>query len=322
MSVYDVPEGWIIEYPEIAKIADQQMHIFWPWDEPAVENDTQDLRVHMSEADRYGLIEVLKLFTIYELRVGSDYWINRVARIFQRPEFQRLATMASCVEFNSHAPFYNRINEILYLDNEEFYSEWKHQEALSARMEFISQAVADPDDAKSIAAFSFIEGAVLYSNFAYIKHFQAQKYRKNLAKNVCRGVDLSVGDENLHSVAGAAIFNILCNENPGTRNVLRNDIYKMAQTVLEHEQAILDIVFEHKPTGITKESLLEFVKHRINLCLEQLGYGALYEVKDTTVQEWFYENINAYKLHDFFTGSGSEYTLKWKKGGFAKVWLK
>lgn len=322
MSVYDVPEGWVTGYPQIAKIADQQMHIFWPWDEPAVDNDIQDLRVHMAEGDKHGLIEVLKLFTLYEMRVGSDYWINRIAKRFQRPEFQRLATIASCVEFNSHAPFYNRINEILYLDNEDFYSEWKHQEALSSRMQFIAKAVSDEDDARSIAAFSFIEGSVLYSSFAYIKHFQAQKYRKNLVKNTCRGVDLSVGDENLHAVAGAAIFNILCDEIPNKREQLSEDIYTMAATVLDHEKAIIDIVFQHNPTGITKESLVEFVKHRINLCLEQLGYEPLYTVTDTEVQEWFYENINAYKLHDFFTGSGSEYTLKWKKEGFESVWQK
>lgn len=320
-DVYKVPEGWVIKYPEIAKMAAQQMHTFWPWDEPAVENDTQDLMVHMSEGDRHGIIETLKLFTLYEMRVGSDYWTNRIGKTFQRPEFQQMSTMFAATEFNSHAPFYNRINEILYLDNEEFYSEWKHQENLSERMNFIGKAIADKDDARSIAAFSFVEGSVLYSSFAFIKHFQAPQYGKNLIKNCVRGVDLSIGDEHLHSIGGAATFNIICAEVLGTRERLQDDVLKMAQTVIDHEFAIIDIIFAKGIVGLTKEQMKSFVKHRVNVCLEQLGYDHRFEVEDTTIEKWFYSNINAVKMHDFFLGAGSEYTLDWKKEGFKSVWL-
>lgn len=319
-DIYKVPEGWVIKYPEIAKMAAQQMHTFWPWDEPAVESDTQDLMVHMAEGDRHGIIQTLKLFTLYEMRVGSDYWTNRIGKTFQRPEFQQMSTMFAATEFNSHAPFYNRINEILYLDNEEFYSEWKHQEDLSARMKFIGEAVSDKDDARSVAAFTFIEGAVLYASFAYIKHFQAPQYGKNLIKNCVRGADLSIADEHLHSVGGAATFNIICNEVPGTRARLHEDILKMANVVIDHEFAIIDIIFEKGVIGLTKEQMKSFVKHRVNVCLEQLGYEDRFEVEDTTIEKWFYANINAIKMHDFFLGAGSEYTLDWKKEGFKSVW--
>lgn len=319
-NVYSIPEGWVIEYPEIAKMAEQQMHTFWPWDEPAVDNDVQDLMVNMSDGDKHGLIETLKLFTLYEMRVGSDYWTNRIGKKFQRPEFQQMSTMFAATEFNSHAPFYNRINEVLYLDNEEFYGEWKHQKNLSERMKFIGQAVSDQDDARSIAAFSFIEGGVLYSSFAYIKHFQAQQYGKNLIKNIVRGVDLSVADEHLHSIGGAAIFGILCKEFNGTRERLHKDIMIMAQTVIDHEYAIIDIIFEKGVSGITKEQMKSFVKHRVNVCLEQLGYEDRFEVEDDTIEKWFYSNINAVKMHDFFLGAGSEYSINWQREGFKSVW--
>lgn len=320
VPVYQIPEGWVIKYPEIAKMAEQQMHTFWPWDEPAVANDIQDLTAYMKEGDKHGIVETLKLFTLYEMRVGSDYWTDRIGKTFRRPEFQQMSTMFAATEFNSHAPFYNRINEILYLDNEDFYSEWKHQENLSARMKFIGEAVSDKDDARSIAAFSFIEGAVLYSSFAFIKHFQAPKYGKNLIKNIVRGVDLSVADEHLHSVGGAAIFGILCDEIQGTRERLHKDVMKMAQTVIDHEFAIIDIIFEKGVEGLTKEQMKSFVKHRVNVCLEQLGYEDRFEVEDNTIEKWFYSNINAIKFHDFFLGAGSEYTIDWQKEGFKSVW--
>ena len=178
------------------------MHTFWPWDEPSVENDIQDLRVNLTPAEYNGIITTLKLFTLYEMHVGDDYWTGRIMRKFKRPELQRCASMFSAVEFNSHAPFYNKINELLFLDNEDFYSSWKTSEALTKRMEFIDTYAAHENDLISAGAFSFVEGAVLYSSFAFIKHFQAQECGKDLMKNICRGINLSVADENTHAVAG------------------------------------------------------------------------------------------------------------------------
>jgi ribonucleotide reductase beta subunit family protein with ferritin-like domain len=164
-KIYQPVEGWIIEYPEFDKIVDQQMHTFWPHDEHKVSNDVDDLRVNATYAERESIIYCLMLFTHYELRVGDDYWMNRIGKRFKRPEFQRMATMFAAVEMNSHAPFYNQANQVLYLDNEEFYSKWKIDDTLSARMEFISAVASSKDDLISIAGFSLIEGAVLYSNF-------------------------------------------------------------------------------------------------------------------------------------------------------------
>ena len=175
LPMYQDQEGWIIKYPKFAELADEQMHTFWPWDEPAVDNDIQDLRVRLTPGELNGITTVLKLFTIYERKVGEDYWAGRIAKTFGRPEINRMAMMFSAVEGNSHAPFYNKVNEVLYLDNEEFYTSWKESEELSKRIEFVGKAVADPNDAKSFAAFTFIEGSVLYSSFAYLKHFQSQE---------------------------------------------------------------------------------------------------------------------------------------------------
>ena len=163
LPLYQNQEGWIIKYPEFSKIADEQMHTFWPWDEPAVDNDIQDLRTKLDQGELHGLTEVLKLFTLYERRVGEDYWSRRVTRTFDRPEILRMSTLFSAVEENSHAPFCNKVNEVLYLDNEEFYQSWKESEALSARISFVAKSASDPDDAKSFAAFTFIEGSVLLS---------------------------------------------------------------------------------------------------------------------------------------------------------------
>jgi ribonucleotide reductase beta subunit family protein with ferritin-like domain len=229
------------------------------------------------------------------------------------------------VEENSHAPFYNKVNEVLYLDNEEFYKSWKESEALSNRISFVAKSASDPDDAKSFAAFTFIEGSVLYASFAFIKHFQVQECGKNLMKNICRGVDLSVADEHQHSIGGAMLFHHLCKEMKELHGVdvranLKGDIIKMAHTVYDHESAIIDLIFKHDIRGITADDMRTFVKSRIDICLQNLGYELIFNVTDNPIGGWFYNSINSKKLTDFFTGSGSEYNNNWDRVAFGSVW--
>lgn len=326
LKIYDAPEGWIVEYSEFSELADQQMHTFWPWDEPEVENDVQDVRVKMTEAERHGVVTVLKLFTTYEMHAGDDYWSNRIMRTFKRPEIQRMASLFSAVEMNSHAPFYNKINELLYLDTEEFYSEWKESDVLKARMDFISKVVGNKDDLLSTAGFAFIEGAVLYSSFAFLKHFQSQECGKDLIKNICRGINLSVADENTHAVGSALLHNTIYSESNLSvvdQQHLAKTVFELAEEVYEHESEIISMIFSKGDIGgITRQNMEDFVKHRINLVLNSLGYNSMYEDEemDGYIASWFYVNINSVQFHDFFSSTGSEYHIKWKESSFGEVW--
>lgn len=327
-KIYQPVEGWVIEYENIDKMADEQFDALWPWNEPEVENDIADLRVNCTESEKHGIITTLKLFTHYEIHAGDDYWTGRFMNTFPRPEFKRLGSLFGAVEMNSHAPFYNKINESLYLDTEEFYGEWRSSEVLRERMKFIGKIIGSEDDLLSLAGFSFIEGAVLYSSFAFLKHFQAQECGKDLIKNICRGVNLSVGDENLHAVGGATVFQILKKERNLTseqEELLADIITKIAVECYEHEAEIVEMLFSKgEIPGLTKQSLLDFVKHRINICLENLGVKPLFDKEelDGFIESWFYRNINSFQMHDFFSGGGSEYSINWKRERFGKVWSK
>lgn len=227
----------------------------------------------------------------------------------------------------SNKSVYNKINEVLNIDTEEFYSEWKTIENLSNRIKFIEDCVKDEDDLVSIAAFSFIEGAVLYSSFAFIKHFQSQECGKNLLKNICRGVDLSMVDESAHSVGGALLFRTILEEaiehnvlSAQETALLFEKCSQMAETVYNHECAIIDMIFQDEISGINKQQMKEFVKHRLNVCLAQLGYQEIFIEEDDTVKKWFYRNTTSKKLTDFFTANGSEYNINWNEQRFGEVW--
>lgn len=325
-KVYQDVEGWIVEYPGIDKLANEQMHAFWPWDEPKVENDVSDLRSKCTPAEREGILYYLKMFTHYERRAGDDFWSGRFLRTFKRPEFQRMGSMNAAVEGNSHAPFYNAINTHLFVDTPEFYSSWKLDPILAERMSFIGKIVNSKDDLISLGGFTFIEGLALYSAFGYFKHFQVQQCGKNKITQICRGINQSVSDENMHAVGAATAYRIVKDERKLTLKeqiALSKIIRKCAIAAYEHEVHIVETVFGFGEIGgITKGNMISFLKHRTNLCLEQLGEPPLFvedEIEDNFIQSWFYENINAVSVHDFFTGSGSEYHINWSRAAF-DVW--
>ena len=99
-------------------------------------------------------------------------------------------------------------------------------------------------------------------------------------------------------------------------------IYDLARAVFEHECTIIKKIFSFGTIkGITAQNMIDFIKHRIDLCLNNLGLKGLYEEEETDgfIESWFYKNINAIQFHDFFTGGGSEYDSNWNESLFGEV---
>lgn len=302
--------AYTFDYPAAEKFAETQMDVYWLPTEIAVEKDVQDLRANMTESETHGVITVLKLFTLYELIVGNEYWGEKIKKAFPRPDIEFMATTFGFVEIGIHARFYNRVNAAMMLDTDEFYDSYKNDPILSERIDFVNSVADDTSNLPlAVAAFSMLEGAVLYSSFAFLKHFQSDG--KNKLVNVCRGINFSVRDENLHATAGAWLYNTLIEEmgldESETEN-LNSQIVAVAHKIAHHEDRIIDMIFEKgEIEGITQEDLRTFVRSRINLCLENLNVEKIFIIDDNPIAEWFYNNINSYQLHDFFTGVGSEY---------------
>ena len=269
----------------------------------------------LTEAELHGVTTVLKLFTLYELHVGNEYWLDYVRKKFPRPEIQRMASYFGAVELNVHAPFYNRVNEVMGLNTDEFYSSYVDDETLRNRMEWIERQFETDDPLLALAIGSITEGAILYSNFAFLKHFQAEG--KNKLTNLTAGINFSVRDENLHSLAGAWLYRQLAEELGGVSEDVVKQIYKTAEQILEHESRIIDMIFEKGDIkGITEHQMKQFIKSRLNLCLSQLGLEPKFEVDYDPISKWFYKNINSGQLHDFFNKQGNNYTRTWKETNF------
>jgi len=308
----------IEENKEPIEFANEQLKIFWLPDEVKVEKDIQDILVNFTPAEKHGVITTLKLFSIYETHAGSEYWGTRFKNMFDGAEFHRMASVFSMFELAVHAPFYNKINQLLHVDTPEFYLSYKESPVLKDRIEHIGKIIDDPSDLVSLAMFSMVEGVVLYSSFAFLKHFQSQG--KNKLMNLVRGINFSLRDENLHSVAGAWAFRHKAKEyGPEYLAEVEARIFEGAQKLYEHELEIIKMTFgEGKIDGITEHQLDNFVQSRINECLKQLGFKKMFDVKYNPIAEWFYKAINDYSFNDFFSGMGNQYHRNWDESAF--VW--
>lgn len=315
--ITDKQEAYVIAYPQAEQFAELQEDIFWTAKEIGMDKDLHDLHNNLTEAEMHGVVTVLKLFTLYETHVGNDYWLDFIRNKFQRPEIQRMASVFGMFELNVHAPFYNKINEVLNLNTEEFYNSYVEDKTLRGRMDWLDRQFDGDDTLASLAVGSIVEGAVLYSNFAFLKHFQAEG--KNKLVNMAAGINFSVRDENLHSLAGAWLFNTLREESEQLDNKeLDKKIYKTCGKIYEHESRIIDMIFEKgEIKGITDLQMKNFIQARLNLCLEQLRLTPKYEVDYDPISKWFYKNINTPQLHDFFHKQGNSYNRDWQETRFA-----
>ena len=70
--------------------------------------------------------------------------------------------------------------------------------------------------------------------------------------------------------------------------------------------------------GITETQMNHFSESRLDICLEQLGYKAIFKPTYNPIAEWFYKDLESTTLHDFFSSTGSDYNRNWKEARF--VW--
>lgn len=308
-------DTYVVEYPEAVDFAEKQQAIFWPPFEIKVEKDVHDILTNLTEAEKHGVITTLKLFTQYELIVGNEYW-SQVGQMFQKPaDIHRMTSTFSFFELGIHAPFYAKINEALGLANDEFYNSYLQDEVLRERIKMLEYYANPKYPPVFLAALAFAEGVILYSNFAFLKHFQSQG--KNKCLNIVRGINFSARDEALHSEASAWLFRTYCQENDVPKEAILPEILEIAQSVREHEYAIVDKIFEKgRIEGITDVQMKHFIDSRINLVMRNLGLDNLHEVKYNPIADWFYDGINAYVFNDFFSGVGNQYSREWDEGGF------
>ena len=321
LSKIETPtDSYVTHYPWATEMAIQQQSLFWPAEELGVDEDEQDFRTNLTKGELHGILTAQSIITQYELMIGGqELWGGKIAKLFPRPEIQRMCACFANVELGSHAPFYALGNEVLGKATDEFYTQWKADPVLAERIQFVHDC-ADSDDALEVtAALALLEGAVLFTVLGFFKGFNSRGF--NFISHFVSGIDGSTKDENFHSIASANLFRQCKAErkaegNHSTRrdNALREKILKMASTVYEHELLITEKLFEvGKNRVVKKEELIEFLEDRLNVVLVRLELEPMFDRKQGVISGWFYQQLSTVKVPDFFAATQLQYTRNWAK---------
>ncbi len=304
--IFDIRQTYRpFEYPQFYEFYRNQQLVHWTKDEINLGQDVQDWNMHLTQNEKDVIGGILKGFTQMEILVG-DYW-RKVAEWFPKPEIAMMASAFSYFE-SIHMDNYAMINEQLQLDD---FSAFLYDTATKEKLDYFIERPeirSKEEIAKSIAIFSaFAEGCLLFSSFAVLLSFQ----KENLMKGVGQIVSFSIRDENSHSEGGIYLFNKIIEEYPEIKEQIKDDILNAAIICYQLEEQFLNNLFK---TGnirtLTKEELLNFVKDRLNLKLQELGYEKIFEVNKELLQNisWFGSLSSGREFGDFFATRVSEYS--------------
>jgi ribonucleotide reductase beta subunit family protein with ferritin-like domain len=313
-------DSYVARYPWAVEMAKDQQAIFWHAEELGVEQDEQDFRVGMNAAERHGVLTAQSVLTQYELMIGgTELWGGKIAKMFPRPEIQRMAACFANVELGSHAPFYNLGNEVIGVATDEFYSQWKLDPILAERIAFINECTESDNPLEVTAALAFLEGAVLFTALGYFKGFNARGH--NMIPHFVSGIDGSAKDENFHSIASAQLFRQCLAERKEAGNHSKADqvaldkvINTLAIKVVAHERRINEMLFSVPGNRVvTQEELNHFLEDRTNVVLARLEQPPMFTRLNGEISNWFYQQLSTVKVPDFFATTQLQYRRSWAK---------
>jgi len=307
-------------YPTAFDIFEKQQKAHWNPSEVEMDADVHQYHTEFSEKEKRAITTILKIFTQTE-NIVADYWTNVVAKWFVQPEICMMANTFASFEA-IHAQAYDKLNTALGLDTKEFYLSFLDDENLKQKTEFIESKmkINDVTDLPlSLAVFSgFTEGVSLFSSFAILLNFQ----RFNKLKDVANIISWSIRDESLHSSAGCWLFRTLVTEMNYSKEqiaALEEQVKITAEHIHDMEMIYIDKIFlEDELEGLKKDDMKNFIKHRINQKMRDLGFNDIYiNLPTDKVGSWFNPLNQAVEFVDFFEARSTNYVKGWNFGNIS-----
>lgn len=326
--ITDEYEGYVEQYPELRVLSNRQLEEqLWFASEVRVEEeDRLEMLYKLNEQQQRVVKAVLPMFRKYENDVAS-FWTDVYAKYFKAPECQEGALVIGMVERAIHEVFYDKINKVFGLDNDESYLSYLTDPIFKDRAKWLGKTLKGKDKHLTCLVFGLVEGVSLFSMFALLRSFQANGY--NLIATTVKGTKQSAIDELLHSEYLATSFKYLYNEQGKT---LEDDdkhyydlLLEQTYNVVENEKHILTQLIGESGifNGVKIDEYFRLVEKLADLYFERLGCKNLpFNVGESELYNWFITNSLAYAEADHFSkGQNKEYELGWSGNSFEGVWI-
>ncbi len=279
-----------------------QQRIHWLPEEVPLGDDVRDWQKNLSQSEKNLLTQIFRFFTQADVEVNNCY-LRHYTTVFKPTEVLMMMTAFASME-TVHVAAYSHLLDTIGMPESEYSAFMKYKEMKE-------------DIAKTVAVFSaFTEGLQLFASFAILLNFP----RHNKMKGMGQIVTWSVRDETLHCNSMIRIFKEFINENPEIWTPkLKKEIYEACRTIIEHEDAFIDLAFEMGPMeGLTAKDVKDYIRFIANRRLDQLGLEAIYDV-DKNPLGWLDTMLNAVEHMNFFEGRATEYSKASTQGTWVEA---
>ena len=288
-----------------------QQRVHWLPEEVPLADDVKDWHNKLSDAERNLLTQIFRFFTQSDVEVNNCYMKN-YSRVFQPTEIQMMLAAFSNIE-TIHIAAYSHLLDTLGMPEDEYQAFLKYKE-MKDKYDYMQQwgVETKEDIAKTLAVFgAFTEGLQLFASFAILMNFP----RFNKMKGMGQIVSWSVRDESLHTASIIRLFRTFIKENNEVWNEkLQHDLYVNCSTVVNHEDAFIDLAFELGGVeGINADGVKSYIRYIADRRLMQLGLQPMHHIEKNPFP-WLDEMLNGVEHANFFENRATEYSKAATRG--------
>jgi ribonucleoside-diphosphate reductase beta chain len=300
-------------YPWTQDFIEAMHNGFWTHREFNFSSDIQDFRVSLTEQQKQIIIRALS--TIGQLEISVKKFWAKLGDNLPHPSLNDLGYTMAHVEV-IHGDAYERLLEVLGIDDN--FEKILELDIIKGRVNYLRKHLHKfhNDNKKqfiySLILFTlFVENIALFSQFYTINYFGRFL---NLLKDTNKQVEYTSREENLHAMIGIKIINTIKQEYPDLFDEeLEAKILYESKEAVKYECEIIDwIINGYSDENLNSPILKEFIKHRLNESLNQIGYDSVFEIDIDllTKTHWFDEQILGNNMTDFFHSRPVEYSKK------------
>ncbi|MBP9765806.1 MAG: ribonucleotide-diphosphate reductase subunit beta [Candidatus Pacebacteria bacterium] len=301
------------EYPELYEYVSAIRHSYWVHTEFNFVKDIQDFKVEVSEKEKNAIKN--SMLAIAQIEVAVKTFWGDIYKKMPKSEIGAVGSTFAESEVR-HTDAYAHLLELLGL-NEEF-TKIKDTPALMDRVKYLNKSIANSrsednkEYALSVLLFSlFIEHVSLFSQFLIIMSFNKKRF---LFKGISNAIEATSKEEQIHGLFGIDLINIIRDEHPEWFDEdYNNTIIKACEEAYGAEKKVVDWIFEAGELDfLSKTTVLEFVKNRLNNSLDSIGLSRIFEVDSKLLEEtnWFNEEVIVTKHVDFFGKKSINYNKR------------
>ncbi|MBS0964870.1 ribonucleotide-diphosphate reductase subunit beta [Acetobacter okinawensis] len=282
-----------------------QQRVHWLPEEVPLADDVKDWHRVLNESERHLVTQIFRFFTQSDVEVNNCY-MKHYSRVFKPTEVLMMLSAFSNIE-TIHIAAYSHLLDTLGMPEEEYSAFLKYKE-MKDKYDYMQSFNVDSkhEIAKTLAAFgAFTEGLQLFASFAILLNFP----RFNKLKGMGQIVSWSVRDETLHCLSIIRLFRVFIQENPHIWTAkLQQELTDICKTIVEHEEAFIDLAFEMGPVeGLDAAQVKTYIHFIADRRLTQLGLDPVYNTT-TNPLPWLDDMLNAVEHANFFENRSTEYS--------------